>query len=222
MLGQMEETSNRENISKEELDRAMDARFSPEIHRKLNRASIVIVGLGGLGSHIAIMLARTDVGHIHLIDFDKVDVTNLNRQAYKIADLGKYKTIALKEHLMEINPYLDISYDTIKVTQENILSLLDGYGIVCEAMDNPEYKAMLVNTLLENKPEIKIVAGSGMAGYDSSNKIKTNRVMKNLYLCGDGENDAYDGIGLMAGRVGICAGHQANMIVRLLLGLENV
>ena len=139
-----------------------------------------------------------------------------------ISDLGEYKTIALQNHLMEINPYLKITYDTVKVTKENVLSLLEDYPIVCEAMDNPEYKAMLVNTLLEKKPNTKIVAGSGMAGYDSSNKICTKRVMKNLYLCGDSENDAYAGIGLMAGRVSICAGHQANMIVRLILGLEDV
>lgn len=212
----------RDKISKEELDKAMDKRFSPEIHEKLNEAAVVIVGLGGLGSHIAVMLARTGIGHIHLIDFDKVDVTNLNRQAYVISDLGEYKTIALKNHLMEINPYLNITYDTVKVTEDNVLSLLEGYSVVCEAMDNPEYKAMLVNTLLEQRPYIKIVAGSGMAGYDSSNKIVTKRVMQNLYLCGDNENDAYAGIGLMAGRVSICAGHQANMIVRLILGLEDV
>lgn len=209
------------SISKEELNRAMDRRFSPEIHKKLNEASLAIVGLGGLGSHIALMLARTGIGHIHLIDFDKVDVTNLNRQAYVISDLGEYKTIALQKHLMEINPYLHITSDTVKVTEDNVLPLLEDYPIVCEAMDNPEYKAMLVNLLLEERPDIKIVAGSGMAGYDSSNKICTKRVMKNLYLCGDGENDAYAGIGLMAGRVSICAGHQANMIVRLILGVED-
>lgn len=213
---------NSDIISKEELDKAMDKRFSPQIHEKLSKASVVIVGLGGLGSHIAIMLARTGIGHIHLIDFDKVDVTNLNRQEYTISDLGEYKTKALKKHLLQINPYLDITYKTVKVTKDNVLQLLDGYPICCEAMDNPECKAMLVNALLEHRPHVKIVAGSGMAGFDSSNKIHTKRAMKNLYLCGDNENDAYAGIGLMAGRVCICAGHQANMIVRLVLGLEEV
>jgi len=94
------------------------------------------------------------------------------------------------------------------------------YEIVCEAFDNPKSKAMLVNTVLEKLPNSKIVSGSGMAGYESSNEIKTHRTMKNFYLCGDLENGVEAGFCLMAPRVQICAGHQANMITRLLLGIE--
>ena len=206
-------------ITSDDLKQAMDSRFSPEIHKKLHESAVAIAGLGGLGSHIAIMLARSGVGHLHLIDFDKVDITNMNRQAYVISDLGKYKTEALKNRILAINPYLNITCDTVKLTEDNILPLLESYPIVCEAMDNPESKALLVNTLLTACPNKKLVAASGMAGYGSSNMIQTRRVMKNLYLCGDTESDAYDGIGLMAGRVNICAGHQANMIIRLILGL---
>ena len=81
---------------------------------------------------------------------------------------------------------------------------------------------MLVNTALEQLPQCKIVSASGMAGYDSSNLIKTRRPMKRFYLCGDLENGARVGKGLMAPRVQICAGHQANMILRLLLGIEDI
>ena len=72
------------HITKEELDRAFDARFPSRMKEKLQNASVAIAGLGGLGSNIAVSLARSGVGHLLLVDFDLVDVTNLNRQMYMI------------------------------------------------------------------------------------------------------------------------------------------
>ena len=77
-----------------------------------------------------------------------------------------------------------------------------------------------MNSVLENSPETLLVSGSGMAGYGSSNLIQTQKKMKNFYVCGDGVSDAYAGIGLLAPRVSICAGHEANMVIRLILGEE--
>ncbi|MDD6794814.1 MAG: sulfur carrier protein ThiS adenylyltransferase ThiF [Clostridiaceae bacterium] len=208
--------------SKRELEEAMDKRFSPEIYAKLKKAEVAVAGLGGIGSNVAVNLARSGVGHIHLVDFDTVDLTNLNRQAYTINHLGRLKTEALKEILLNINPYLNITTKTIKVTEENAVEIFKDYPIVCEAFDNPDNKAILVNAILEKCPEIKVVSASGMAGFGSSNDIKTKKVMKNFYLCGDGVTDAYKGIGLMAGRVNICAGHEANMVIRLILGIEEI
>lgn len=208
--------------SREEFEEAMDKRFSTEIYNKLKKAEVAVAGLGGIGSNTAVSLARSGIGHIHLVDFDTVDLTNLNRQAYTIEHLGRLKTEALKELLLNINPYLNITTETVKVTEENAVEIFKDYPIVCEAFDNPDNKAILVNTLLANCKDMKIVSSSGMAGYESSNKIETKRIMKNLYLCGDRMTDAYAGIGLMAGRVNICAGHEANMVIRLILGIEEI
>ena len=79
---------------------------------------------------------------------------------------------------------------------------------------------MLVNALLEHCPETAVVSGSGMAGYSSANDIKTTRRFQRFYVCGDQHNAAQAGNGLMAPRVTVCAAHQANMILRLLLGIE--
>ena len=79
-----------------------------------------MAGLGGLGSHVSVFLVRAGVGHLHLIDFDKVDLTNLNRQHYFISHLGMDKTEALKEQLLQINPWLDIKTSCERVTEENI------------------------------------------------------------------------------------------------------
>ena len=88
--------------------------------------------MGGLGSNVAYALARIGVGHLHLIDFDVVDITNLNRQQYFIDQIGMYKTDALKSLLERINPYLDIRTDTVKVTEENLQELFADAPIVCE------------------------------------------------------------------------------------------
>ena len=174
------------------------------------------------GSNVAYALARIGVGHLHLIDFDVVDITNLNRQQYFMEHIGMYKTDALKSLLLKINPYLDIDTDCVKVTEENLTKLFCDDPIVCEAFDNPEAKAMLVNGILEHFPEKKLVSATGMAGYGSSNTIRTQKLMKNFYLCGDRETAPTYGNGLMAPRVAICAAHEANMITRLILGEEDV
>lgn len=208
--------------SEDELEALMMARHTPYVHKKVKSARVAIAGLGGLGSNVAVALARTGVGHLHLVDFDIVEPSNLNRQAYKISHLGMKKTEALQSELKDINPYIKVSIDTTKVTEENAAALFEKDNIVCEAFDRPEYKAMLVNTLLEKRPEVKLVAASGMAGYESSNSIITKKVFKNFYICGDGKIGAEPGRGLMAPRVSICAGHQANIILRLILGIEDV
>ncbi len=183
---------------------------------------MAVAGLGGLGSNVAYALARIGVGHLHLIDFDVVDITNLNRQQYFIRHIGMYKTDALKSLLLDINPYLDIRTDCVKVTEENLETLFQNDPIVCEAFDRPEAKAMLVNGILEKFPEKKLISATGMAGYGSSNTITTKRLMKNFYLCGDRVTEPTYGNGLMAPRVAVCAAHEANMITRLILGEEDV
>ena len=207
-------------IPKEELDRAFDARFPREVKDKLADARVAVAGLGGLGSHIAIGLARSGVGHLFLVDFDTVEVTNLNRQAYRIPHLGKPKTQAITEILWEINPYLDIRTAQVKVTQDNAASLFGDYPILCEAFDQAEGKAMLISALLSQCPNMTIVSGSGMAGYGDCNAIRTRRAMRRLYLCGDETTDIDEGMGLMAPRVAVCAGHQANQVLQLILDTE--
>lgn len=211
-----------ETFSKAEIYEALNERHSAETQEKLSEGRVAIAGLGGLGSNVAFALVRIGIGHLHLIDFDKVDLTNLNRQQYFMEHVGMYKTDALKSELLRINPYLDIRTDCLRVTEENLTELFTQDDIVCEAFDVPENKAMLVNGILEHFPEKKLISASGMAGYQSSNLIHTRRITKNFYLCGDEVTEPTYGKGLMAPRVAICAAHEANMITRLILGEEDV
>lgn len=204
-------------ISKAQLEQAFDSRFPPEVKTRLQNARVAVAGLGGLGSHIAVMLARSGVGHLFLVDFDTVDTTNLNRQAYGIPHLGLPKTEAITAILRDINPYLDIQTRTIKVTAENAPDLFGNSPILCEAFDRPDQKAMLISAVLSRCPGTVIVSGNGMAGYGDSNAIITRQAMGRLFVCGDGTTDLGEGMGLMAPRVSICAGHQANKVLQLIL-----
>ena len=206
------------DITREELDRAFDERFPAEIREKLRNGRVAIAGLGGLGSNIAVSLARSGVGHLLLVDVDVVDVTNLNRQMYMIPHLGMPKTEALREILAQINPWLDVRTEQVRVTPENVRELFSGWTVVCEAFDRADQKAMLVSSLLAQCPDTIVVSGNGMAGLGDANLIQTRQQMRRLYVCGDGMTEIRPGVGLMAPRVAVCAGHQANKVLQLITG----
>ena len=201
---------------------ALIARHGPDLHKRFSSATVAVCGLGGLGSNLAVALARAGIGKLLLIDFDRVDITNLHRQQYKANQIGRYKTDALAENLREIAPYTEMETVTAKITEENFAALLKDADIVCEAFDNAESKAMLVNGVLEQLPDCYLVAASGMAGLDTPNTIKTRKIMQRFYLCGDGVSDAADTIGLVAPRVMLCAAHQAQTVLRILAGEYDV
>ena len=131
--------------TKEEWIAALEQRHGKALQEKFSAATVAICGLGGLGSNIAIALARVGVGKLILIDFDRVDITNLHRQQYKAEQIGKYKADALTENLREMTPYLDVQPITARITEENFTGLLKDANMICEAFDDAEAKAMLVN-----------------------------------------------------------------------------
>ncbi|MBQ2816482.1 MAG: thiamine biosynthesis protein ThiF [Clostridia bacterium] len=197
---------------------ALKERHGKELQEKFSSACVAVCGLGGLGSNIAVSLARAGIGRLILIDFDRVDITNLHRQQYKADQIGRYKTDALLENLREISPYMKADIFTERITEENFAELLKDADIICEAFDGAESKAMLVNKVLEELPDRYIVAASGMAGMGTPNSIKTRKITKRFYLSGDGQSDAADTIGLMAPRVMLCAAHQAHTVLRIIAG----
>lgn len=205
-------------FTRQEMEDSLRQRIGPSLLARFQQARVAVCGLGGLGSHIAVSLARAGVGSLILLDFDKVELSNLNRQQYKACQTGMDKTAALRENLLEINPYLQVECHQIRLTESNATSLLAGTGVICEAFDKAEEKAMLVNTVLEQLPEAYLVAASGMAGLGPGNQILTRRVGKRLYLCGDGTSGVEQGESLFAPRVALCAAHQALTVLRILAG----
>lgn len=191
--------------------------FPDDVSERLAHARVGIAGAGGMGSHVAAALVRSGVGSVVVADFDRVDGSNLFRQCYLPSDVGRPKVEALRDHLLAIEPDLDIEVHDVTVGPSNACSLFGGCDVVCECFDRPEAKAMLVESILSGT-DVPVVSCSGMAGFGSSNSIVTERRMSRLYVCGDGESDSSDGPGLTAARVMVCAGHAANMTLRLILG----
>lgn len=195
------------------------ARHGLAATEKLAAAKVGIAGLGGLGSHIAIALARMGVGHLVLVDFDRVDLSNIQRQNYTLAQVGDLKTEATAANLRAVHPDIRLDLYPDRLTPENIPNIFTGCSLVCEAFDDSGQKAMLVSSLLA-ETEARVIANSGMAGCASGNLIHSERRFDRLWLCGDGESDvAIDGH-LYAPRVALCANHAALLVLRLLLGYD--
>lgn len=208
-------------LTAQEFYGVQEKRHGREKQKLFREAHVGIAGLGGLGSHVAVMLARLGVGKLTLVDFDTVDETNIHRQHYDIADIGKPKTSALREQLMRINPYAEYCCFQEKVEPQNIGRLFGTCGIVCEAFDKADQKAMLAETVLCTMPNVFLVSGNGMADVKSANIMKVQRPMKRYYVCGDGISDV-DGSCLFAPRVVLCAALQATQIMRLILNMEEI
>jgi len=190
-----------------ELESLLMARHTPGVYEKVKRAIVGIAGIGGLGSHVAIALARIGVGKLLIADFDVVKPSNLNRQAFSIEQIGQIKVEALRENIRKINPYVKVETHQIRLTEKNTPQIFKEVDILIEAFDAPEEKVMLVNSFSKRYPEKSIVMASGLAGYAPSNWIKTRKIAKSLFVVGDMMTAAGIGCGLMAPRVGIAAHH---------------
>jgi sulfur carrier protein ThiS adenylyltransferase len=204
-------------LSTEQFESALIARHGLEIHKKLRAAVVAVAGLGGLGSNVAVALARIGIGKLILADFDVVDPSNLNRQQYFIDQLEKPKTAALLENLMRINPYVEYKTFNVRITPDNIVELFGGIHIIAECFDRADQKQMLVENVLTKLQGAMIFSASGMAGFGNSNAIKTRRINDRLIMVGDFVTGASPQNGLMAPRVALTAAHQANAIVEYII-----
>ena len=188
-----------------------------DIVEKLENARVGIAGCGGLGSTVAVALARSGVGSLVLADFDAVETSNLNRQQYFVDQVGQPKVNALTVNLLRIRPRIRLEQHRVRVTRANALQLFEKCNVVAECFDHPAAKAELSMSMRRLLPEIPLVAASGIAGYGPASAIRCRRVLGNHFLIGDGISAVEQG-GLFAPRVAIAAGCQANVVLRLLLG----
>ncbi len=188
-----------------------------EFYDKLKKAKVGIAGLGGLGSTVAVALARTAIGNLVIADFDTIERSNLSRQHYFINQLGEYKTDAVIESLKRINPQVRVEGCKQKLTAENIPEIFADVDIIAECFDRADEKKMLVETVLTKMERVVVVTVSGLAGYGRSNEIVTRRVSDRLIVIGDGKSGTDLNLPLTAGRVWLAASHQANAVVEILV-----
>lgn len=128
-------------FSKEELERYSRHLIIPEFNiegqRKLKNARVLVIGSGGLGSPSLLYLAAAGVGNIGIVDFDKVDASNLQRQVlFSMSDVGKPKVEAAKERLLGLNPYINITTYNTHLNSSNALEIFKDWDIVADGTDN--------------------------------------------------------------------------------------
>ena len=184
---------------------------------KLGKSVVGIAGLGGLGSNVAIALARAGVGKLIIADFDNVEQSNLNRQQFFIDQVGRPKVDCMVENLRRINPRVEVEGHKVTLAADNIPEIFGNADCIAECFDGAQVKQMIVETVLVKMSNVKIVSVSGLAGYGKSNEIKTKRVSPRLVMVGDGLTAIDNCKILTAARVGIAAMHQANAIIELLV-----
>lgn len=197
-------------------------RFIESIERYLTKSEIAkiacakigIAGAGGLGSNLAMMLARTGFRNLKIADFDTVDPSNLNRQFYFQRDIGKKKVDALKDNLLLINPDITVETFSQKLVESNIRDVFEDCDIVAEAFDKAECKKMLLDSFL--KSQKYIISVSGIAGYGNSDEIKARKLKDNLFLIGDLTSDVSK-YPPLAPKVMIAAAKQADTILEIVL-----
>lgn len=180
-------------------------------------SSVGIAGCGGLGSHVADSLTRAGIGKLVLADYDRVELSNLNRQLYFKRDVGCLKVNVLRKRLLEIRPDMQVEICCEKLMENNISNVFADTDVLVEAFDIPENKKMLVEEWMHSFPEKNIVSASGLAGTGRLNTLSVIR-KSNLYICGDGKSDM--SLGLSAGRVAVVANMQAEVVISLLAGKE--
>jgi sulfur carrier protein ThiS adenylyltransferase len=193
----------------------------PGVTEILRGKNVFVAGAGGLGSNVCVMLVRAGIGGITVVDFDRVEPSNLNRQQYFRDQVGMPKVNALKENLLRINPDLEISIVNERLSAENCGKLIpEKTAIIFECFDHAEAKTMLTSFALRKRPGIPVIAVSGLAGLGSCEDIKICRGPGNLYIVGDGSSESNPETGTVASRVAQVAAVQAHIGIRLLLGLS--
>lgn len=187
-----------------------------QIRTILSQKTIGIAGAGGLGSNCAASLLRSGIGKLIIADFDVVTDANLNRQFYFHDQIGERKVDALRDNLLRICPFASLQMHNTKVSPENISLLFSTCDIVVEAFDLADQKQMLIEYMLDNHPQIPVVAASGLAGWGGADMLRTIR-SGSLYICGDETSEVSDENPPLAPKVNIVSNLQADTVLGILL-----
>ena len=195
-------------------------RHDPIVRDVLRAATVGIAGAGGLGSNVALTLARAGVGTLILADFDRVEASNLNRQQYFTGQIGRFKVEALAETIARIPSETKVVVRKIRITPADVPRVFETAEVMVEAFDQADQKQMLIETWMRLYPDRPIVAASGLSGYGANNRIRERR-MGRLTLIGDaaGEDGGPD-VSPMAPRVALVAAMQANRVVECLMTMK--
>lgn len=196
-----------------------------EGQQKLQNTSVLVVGCGGLGSPIAVYLASSGLGKIHLVDFDTIDETNLHRQVfYALDDVGKPKAEVLSNFIKKRAPFTEVSFTNKPITKDNVFELISGVDIVVDGTDSLPTKYLLNDAcVIKSKP---LVYGSL---YKFDGYVATFNVLQKEGNYSTNLRDAFPEIatdipncsttGTLNAIVGMIATAQVNEVLKLITGI---
>ncbi len=185
--------------------------------KKIQAVKIGVAGAGGLGSNCAVNLVRSGFKNFIIVDFDKIEYSNLNRQFYFNDQIGKSKVESLEENLRKINSDIEVEGLIQRIEEESMRDMFKDCDVIVEAFDEAKYKQKIVSVFLDS--DKLIVSASGLAGVGNSDEIKVRRIRKNLIMVGD-LSSGVDKAPPLSPRVNIAAAKQADAILAYVLAGE--
>ena len=194
--------------------------------KKITNSKVFIVGAGGLGCPIADLLCRAGVGEIGIIDYDKVTLSNLNRQTlYNTSDIKKYKVEVLKKKLNQINPLIKVNIFKKNIHEKNINNLISKYHIIVDASDNFNTKFLLNERSIKLKKKLIVGAISKFDGHIFVFDFKNtqNACLKCFYQ--EKPSDEIlncDQEGILGTTASVVGSLQANEILKTILENKNL
>ncbi|MEZ7196364.1 sulfur carrier protein ThiS adenylyltransferase ThiF [Pseudodesulfovibrio karagichevae] len=201
------------------VEEGIAAHIGEERLARLQGVKIGIAGCGGLGSNCAMHLVRSGFTRFTLVDFDRVEYSNLNRQAFFGSQVGQFKAEALAANMRAVNPDLDLDIYVERVDVARVKKLFGDCDAVVEAFDRAAAKKRLVEALLPLGR--LVVSASGIGGCGDGDALATRKVRDNFYLIGDGVTECSLDTPPLSPRVGIAAAKQADVILAHFLGPMN-
>ena len=197
----------------------------PEGQQKLKKASVLIIGIGGLGSSVIQYLNAAGVGKIGIVDYDKVELSNLNRQLiYKNSDIGKSKVDVASNYISELNSSTKIEIFKMRIDEKNLPNIIGDYDILADCTDNLETRLSIndVCTKFKKKSVVSAVGGffGQIASFDSKDDDlnNLNKTYRDLMKHQSFEEDSCDNIGTIGSVVGAIGAMQATEIIKLIIG----
>ncbi len=191
--------------------------------KKIKNAKVLIVGMGGLGCPLLTYLASSGVCNIGLVDYDKVELSNLNRQIlFDTSDIGKFKVNQAKSKIRKIYKKIKIKTFKIKISKKNIDSIIKNFDIICDGTDNFNTRYLINDYCKKNK---KILISAAISKFDG-HLFKYNFKKKGPCLrCFMPEQPLEDNNceidGIFAPVAGIMGALQANEVLKTALNLKD-
>jgi sulfur carrier protein ThiS adenylyltransferase len=184
--------------------------------KAIQATRIGIAGAGGLGSNAAMILARTGFRLFEILDKDVVEASNLNRQDFTIADIGRPKVEALRERILAVNPSAFVVIHHAEWTRVNADAFFTGIPLLVEAFDKAGMKRDFTEWASTHAQHV--ISGNGMAGLSGGDPTAV-RALGNIYMVGDATTSIHDGHPPLAPRVIQCAARMAEVALKLTLNI---